>query len=108
RALRRAAQSARRDPLRPRVPPLRWSAPWLSWKPSRRVEVFETGPPQRIFGDRDRGFGVTRAPLGVDDFDVRRRASAVADVGDVDDLLRLLRRGARAGQRTIGACHRFA
>ena len=100
---RRAPRAARSRAL-----PVR--SRWLSrlWKPPERGQQLEARAAERVFGDADGGVRVARAALGVDHLDVGRGAGAEADVDDVDDLLRLIGGGPRAGEAALGARDRLA
>src|SRR3954447_5903314 len=75
---------------------------------ARGDQKFEAGAAKRVFGHANRGVGLARPALRLDDFDVGRRAGAKTDVHDIHDLPRLVGGGAGTGQPAVGARDRFA
>ena len=59
-------------------------------EPAKADEQVEAGPPNGVLGQRRDGLGVTGRSLGVDDFDIRRRADLERGHRDAQHLVGML------------------
>ena len=71
-------------------------------------ESFQLRAPAGVLSDRRSCFGIPRAALGIDDFDIRRGTFAECHVGDAHDLFGLGSRGSRVFKSALSGGDRFA